>query len=92
MQLAATGECIFAPKDDQLLPTLDLTHKLGMVLNFSDSGLPSAIGAAIEGLIRLDTMSDDLAAAVIANGRKLVDRTFETVERMTRARRYDLKR
>lgn len=63
-----------------------------MVFNFGDSCLPGAVGAAIEGIVRLYTMSDDLAAAVITNGCKLVDRTLETVERMARARCYDLKR
>ena len=63
-----------------------------MVLNFSDSCLPGAIGATIESIIRLDTVSDDLAAAVIADGREFVDCTLETVERMPPTGCYDLKR
>lgn len=65
---------------------------LCMVLNFSDSCLPGAVGATIESIIRLDTVPDDLAAAVIADGRKFVDCTLETVKRMAPAGCYDLKR
>lgn len=56
-----------------------------MVFNFAYACLPGAVGATIESIIRLDTVSDDLAAAVIADGCELVDRTLETVERMARA-------
>ena len=65
---------------------------LCVILHIFDACLPRTIGAAIEGGIRLDTMSDDLASAVITNRGKFVYRTLETVERMTRARRYDLER
>jgi hypothetical protein len=45
--------------------------------------LARAIGAAIERISRLDAVSDDLAAAMIADGCELMDRTLKTVERVS---------
>ena len=56
-----------------------------MILHFSYSGLSRAIGATIEGLIRLDAVADDPATTVIANRGELVNRTLEAVEGMTSA-------
>jgi hypothetical protein len=53
-----------------------------MVLDVGYSTLSRAVGAAIKGATRFDTVSDDLAAAMIANGRELVDRALEAVESM----------
>ena len=53
---------------------------LGVVSHFSNSGLARAIGATIEGSIGLHAVADNLAAAVIANRRELVNRAFETVK------------
>ena len=63
-----------------------------VIFHFGDACLPGAVGAAIEGIVALDTVSDDLATAVITDGREFVYCTFETVERMTRAGCYDLER
>jgi hypothetical protein len=41
------------------------------------------MGTAVERLLRLDAMTDDLAAAVIAHWSQFVYGTFEAVERMT---------
>jgi hypothetical protein len=63
-----------------------------MILQGSHAGLASTIRAAIKLTISLDSMSDDFAAAMIADWREFVDRTFETVECMSIARRDDFKR
>ena len=39
----------------------------------------------------LDSMPDDSALAVLTNGRKSLDRTFEAIERMPSAGSYQLK-
>ena len=54
-----------------------------MIFHFLDAGLPRAIGATVKRSLRLDAVADDLAAAVIADGRELVNRAFEAVERVT---------
>jgi len=61
-----------------------------VILHFADTCLPGAIGATIKSILGLDTMSDDLAAAVIADGRKFMDCTLETVEGMTSTGRHHL--
>lgn len=61
----------------------------GMIFNFTDSCLPSAVGATIKSIVGLNAVSDDLASAVITNGREFVDSTFETVERMTSTGRHN---
>ncbi len=63
-----------------------------MILHFGDAGVPGAVGATIESIVRLYAMSDDLAAAVITNRRKFVDRTLEAVKGMTGAGGNDFKR
>jgi hypothetical protein len=42
-----------------------------------------AVDTTIRPASSLDTVANDLAAAVVANGRERVDRAFETVERVT---------
>ena len=63
-----------------------------MVLHFGNSSLPRAISATIERPIGLHAVADDLATAVIANGRELVNRAFETVKGVTRTRGDDFER
>jgi hypothetical protein len=58
-------------------------------LNAGHAGTP---GAAEEGLVRLNAVSDDPAAAVSADGRQFVDRAFERIENVMVPRRHDLKR
>src|SRR3954469_7069882 len=50
-----------------------------------------AVGAAVEGAVRLDPVADDLAAAVRADGSELVNGALEAVERVCRAGRDYLK-
>src|SRR4051812_29839184 len=68
----------------------------GRVFGVVDDALGSrgvgAVRAAVEGAVRLDAVADDLAAAVGADGRELVDRALEAVEGVRLARRHDLKR
>lgn len=56
-----------------------------MVLHFGNSGLPRAISATIKRAVGLHAVADDLATAVIANGRELVNRAFEAVKCVTGA-------
>ena len=56
-----------------------------MVPHLFDARLSGAIRAAVKRSLRFDAVADDLAAAVIADRRKFVNRTFEAVERVTRA-------
>lgn len=62
-----------------------------MIFNFADTRLPGAVGAAIKGVIGLDTVSDDLASTVITDGCEFVDCALKTVEGMACARCYDFK-
>ena len=71
-----------------------VAHKYGLVSQnipsrvvayVLDACLPCAVGAAVETVFGLDAVADDLAAAMITNGRKLVDCTLEAVERVTRS-------
>jgi len=62
-----------------------------MILQGSHSGLTRAVGAAIKLPISLYSMSDDFAAAMIADRRQLVDRTFKAVKRMSIARSDNFK-
>ena len=51
----------------------------------SDGGhtlLPGTVGAAVEFCIRFYTMADDFAATMVTDWRQLLDRTFETIERV----------
>ena len=56
------------------------------------SRLAGAVRAAKEIVIRLDTVTDDLAAALRADRRKFVDRTFETIERVPVPGGYNFER
>src|SRR5256885_1183164 len=61
-----------------------------MVFNFGHTRLARASGAAVEGVIGLDTVPYDLAAAMVTHGRELMNGALETVERVARACRNDL--
>src|SRR4051812_49628960 len=50
------------------------------------------MGAAVEGAVGLDAVADDLAPAVRADRRELVDRALEAVEGVAVARRDHLER
>jgi hypothetical protein len=63
-----------------------------VIPDFLDARLPSAIRTTIKRAIRFDTVPDDLAATVVADGREFVDRTLEAVERMTRTGSDDFER
>jgi len=52
--------------------------------------LTCAVGAAVEGTIRLDAVADDLASAMRADGGKPVNGALETVRGVARAGRNDL--
>ncbi len=64
---------------------------LSMVNDLVRSFLAGAVRAAVERAVRLDAVPDDLAAASVADGRELVDRALEAIERVPRARRNDFK-
>jgi len=59
---------------------------------FCDSCLSRTIRATIKSVVCFDAVPDDLAAAVIANGREFMNRTLKTIEGVTRSRRYNLER
>jgi hypothetical protein len=54
--------------------------------------LSRAISATIERANLFNAVTDNFAAAMIANGRKPVDRTLETIEDVSLARRHNFKR
>ena len=51
-----------------------------------------AMGAAVEGPIGFDPVSDNLASAMVTDRRELVDRALEAIERVRFASRDYLKR
>jgi len=55
-----------------------------------NSCLSRTIRATIKSVVCFDAMPDDLAAAVIANGREFMNRTLETIEGVTRPSRHNL--
>ncbi len=60
----------------------------------NDLGRPlfvCAVGAAVERAVRLDAMTENLAAAVITHGREFMDRALEAVENVGDARRDNFK-
>src|SRR5947199_1780075 len=63
-----------------------------MIFYFDNARLTRAIGAAVEGVVGLDAVPDDLTFAVVTHGREFVDRALEAVERVARAGRDDFKR
>lgn len=63
----------------------------GVVFNFTHPRLARAISAAVESVISLYTMPYDLAATMSTDGRELVNRALEAIERVARASRDDLK-
>lgn len=65
--------------------------KLGMIGDGGDTALARTVRAAVEDAVRLGPVSNDLTAAVIAAGGKLVDGAFEAVERVRRAVPHNLK-
>jgi len=62
----------------------------GVIGDLRHTGLAGAVGAAVEGAIRFDTMPNDLATAVVADWRQLVDGTLKTIEHMALASGYHL--
>jgi hypothetical protein len=60
-----------------------------MISYFRDSRLSRAIRTTIKSIVGFNTMPDDPAAAVIADRRELMDRTFKTVERVTSSARHN---
>ena len=63
-----------------------------MVLHVRHSRLSRAVGATVKRIVRFDAVPDDLAAAVIADGRELMDRTLEAVKRVSRSLSHDFER
>jgi hypothetical protein len=63
-----------------------------MVENFADAGFTGTVGAAEKIFLRLDAVTDDLAAAICADGRQFVNRAFKAIENVTVASRHDLER
>src|SRR5215813_4802254 len=61
-----------------------------MIFSLRDSGFARATGATIKRVLGLDAVPDDLAAAVSADRRQLLDRAFEAVEDVLSARRDHL--
>jgi hypothetical protein len=59
--------------------------------NAFNAGHAGAPGAAVKGLVRLDAVADDPAAAVSADWSQFVDCTFERIEYVMVSRGYDLK-
>ncbi len=53
----------------------------GAVLRFGRAGHTGAVGAAVERAVHLDTVADDLYAAVLAGWGERVNRALEAVER-----------
>ena len=49
------------------------------------------MGTTVERIVRLNPVANDLATAMITFRRKLVNRTFEAVERMGDSLGHDLK-
>ena len=68
-------------------------RRVGCVIdNAPGTGGMRAMGAAIERPIGFDAVSDDLAPAVVADRRELVNRALEAVERVRFASRDHLER
>jgi hypothetical protein len=42
-----------------------------------------AVGTTVEGLVGLNTVTDDFTTAMIADGRKFVNRAFKRIENVT---------
>ena len=53
-----------------------------MIFHFGDARLVRAVGAAVERVVGLDAVPDDLAAAMITDRREFVDRALEAIERV----------
>ena len=73
----------------------DCLHLLGAASNVIGNGhnavLAGAVGAAVEGPLGFDSVTDDLALAVLAHRGEFVNRAFEAVERMGLPSGNDLK-
>jgi len=57
-----------------------------LVARVFDTGVPGAVGAAEELVVRFDAVSDDPAAAVVASRREFMNRALEAIEGMPRSR------
>jgi hypothetical protein len=62
-----------------------------MILDVRDAGQAGAVGAAIESIVCLDAVANDLTSAVITHGRQFVNRAFKAIKRMPCPSRDDLK-
>jgi len=100
MQLAKTGgfyrsiqtSGALATRNGDSAPQGGPAASSGVITYVLDSCLPRAVGAAIETIFRLDAVADDLAPAMITHRRELMDRTLETIERVTRSGSHHLER
>jgi hypothetical protein len=63
-----------------------------VVPHAGDTRLPCAIGATVKRIVCFDAVPDYFAAAVIADGRELMNGTLEAVKRVTRSRRHYFER
>jgi hypothetical protein len=62
----------------------------GAVLDVGGCSHFGTVGAAEKPSVHFDSVTDNLAVAVFAGRSKSLDRTFKTVERMSRIRRNNL--
>src|ERR1043165_3348177 len=67
-----------------------LRHCLYVILYIRRTRLARAIGAAVESVVGLDAVPDDLAPATGTDRGQFVNGALEAVERVARARRRDL--
>src|SRR5437868_13794934 len=61
-----------------------------MILDIRHARTSRAVGTAVESIVGLDAVSDDLAPTVVADRGQFVNRALKTVERVTHASRRDL--
>jgi hypothetical protein len=64
----------------------------GVIAHVLRSGKARAIGAAVKSALRFDAMTDDLALAMIANGREFMNRALKAIKDVLNARRDNFKR
>ncbi len=64
----------------------------GVINYFVRSFFVGAVSATVKRAVCFDAVAENFAAAVVAHGRELMNRTLEAVEHMGDTRRHDLKR
>ena len=74
------------------MQTLDFSAPSSVINDFVRSFFARAVGTAVERAVRLDAVTENLAAAVVAHGREFMDRALKTVEHVSDARRDNFKR